>query len=129
MKIEHIAIWVTDLEKMKDFYVKYFKATANTLYHNQKKEFKSYFLTFDDGARVELMQKPTVKEKKSGEGEAFLGFVHIAFSVGSNEAVDKLTNWLRDDGFAIASEPRTTGDGYYESCILDPESNQIEITV
>ena len=127
--IHHTAVWVSDLEKMKEFYVKYFDGMPNTLYHNKKTSFKSYFIVFDDGSKLELMKAPAVNETKNSADKQFLGMAHIAFSVGSKERVDTLTKQLIKDGFALISAPRTTGDGFYESCILDPESNRIEITV
>jgi lactoylglutathione lyase len=130
MKIEHLAIWVRDLEKMKNFYVKYFEASSNDIYHNETKKFKSYFLRFDDGCRLELMSRPDITNELSQEYEKQkIGVVHFAVSVGSKQKVDELTNKLRNDGYKIASEPRTTGDGYYESVVLDPEDNIIEITI
>lgn len=126
MKIEHLAIWVKNLEAMKTFYCKYFHLTANDLYQNPKKNFSSYFLSFDEtSCRIELMHKPEISEQLP-EG---LGFTHIAISVGSAEKVNELTEKLRNDGYTIHSEPRTTGDGYYESVILDPEGNAIELTI
>ncbi|MBC2306769.1 glyoxalase/bleomycin resistance/extradiol dioxygenase family protein [Listeria welshimeri] len=125
MKIEHIALWTTDLEKMKDFYVKYFGATANDLYENKTKGFTSYFLSFENGARLEIMSRKDVTGKNLGEN---LGWTHIAVSTGTKEMVDELTEKLRKDGFKVAGEARTTGDGYYESVVLDPEGNRIEIT-
>lgn len=125
MKIEHIALWTTDLEKMKDFYVKYFGATANDLYENKTKGFTSYFLSFENGARLEIMSRTDVTGKNLGKN---LGWAHIAISTGTKEMVDKLTEKLRKDGFKVAGEARTTGDGYYESVVLDPEGNRIEIT-
>ncbi len=127
MKIEHIAIYVRDLERAKEFFVKYFDATANTGYHNRSTDFRSYFLRFADGARLELMHSPRMTDRE--KDTARTGYVHMAVSVGSREAVDSLTDRLRADGYAVLSGPRTTGDGYYESCILDAEGNQIEITV
>lgn len=127
--INHIAVWVSDLEKMKGFYVKYFSGTPNTVYHNQNTGFRSYFLTFANGSRLELMEMPKVHEIKNSTKRQYLGLAHIAFSVGSREAVDSLTERLVNDGFELASAPRTTGDGYYESCIFDPELNRIEITI
>lgn len=126
MRIEHIAMYVNDLEKTRDFFVKYFNAKANEGYHNKKTDFKSYFLSFDDGARLEIMNKPDMcdDEKKLAK----TGYIHIAFSLGSKEAVNELTDRLRGDGYQVVSGPRTTGDGYYESCIIGIEENQIEIT-
>ena len=127
MRIEHVAMYVSHLEEARDFFVKYLGAKSNDGYHNPRTGFRSYFLTFDDGARLELMNKPTmIDDAKVPERT---GYAHIAFSVGSKEAVDALTARLRADGYAVVSGPRTTGDGYYESCILAVEDNQIEITV
>ena len=129
MKIEHIAIWVSELEKVKEFYEKYFRATAVDPYYNENKNFKSYFLSFEDGCRLELMHKPDISESKQNHEKQQLGLVHFAVSVGSKEEVDRLTTILRNDGFKITGEPRTTGDGYYESVVLDPENNIVEITI
>ena len=126
MRIEHVAIYVNDLEATKDFFVKYFNATSNEGYHNKTTDFRSYFLSFDDGARLEIMNKPQMKDDEKSLNRT--GFVHIAFSLGSKKAVDELTEKLKDDGYKIISEPRTTGDEYYESCIIGIEGNQIEIT-
>lgn len=127
MKIEHVAMYVADLERSKHFFMKYFQAVPSELYCNGRTHFRSYFLSFDGGARLELMNMPDIEpgEKRLRRS----GFVHIALSAGSREAVDALTKKLEADGFAVASHPRTTGDGYYESCVLDWEGNQIEITV
>ena len=127
MKIEHVAIYVSDLEKAKDFFSTYFGAVANSGYHNQKTGFRSCFLRFEDGARLEIMSR---SECGGMNKDPFrYGYAHIAFSVGSKENVDMLTRRLQSDGYQITSGPRTTGDGYYESCILDFENNLIEITV
>lgn len=127
MKIEHIAMYVQDLEKTRDFFVKYFAAKSNAMYHNPNTDFKSYFLSFDDGARLEIMQKPGVEAQT--EKQMRTGFIHVAISVGSKEQVDKLTETLKQDGYTVTSGPRTTGDGYYESCVVAVEGNLIEITV
>ena len=127
MKIEHIALYVNDLEKALDFFVNYLGAVPNEGYHNLKTDFRSYFLTFGDGARLEIMTKPDLTD--SGDFLNRFGYAHIAFSAGSREAVDALTARLKADGYPIISGPRTTGDGYYESCILGIEGNLIEITV
>ena len=127
MKIEHIAMYVQDLEKTRDFFVKYFAAKSNAMYHNPNTDFKSYFLSFDDGARLEIMQKPGVETQT--ENQMRTGFIHMAISVGSKEQVDKLTETLKQDGYMVTSGPRTTGDGYYESCVVAVEGNLIEITV
>lgn len=126
MKIEHIAIYYKDLEKAKNFFSEYFGASAGQLYRNEKTGFSSYFLTFEDGSRLEIMNRPDVCEKES---RPLGGLHHIAFSVGSREKVDELTNRMRRDGFSVTGEPRVTGDGYYESIISDHEGNLIEITV
>ena len=127
MKIEHIAMYANDLEKAKDFFVKYFGASSNDGYHNKNTDFRSYFLTFDDGARLEIMNKPAMSDDEKMLSRT--GYIHIAFSVGSKENVDSLTALLKEDGYEVVSGPRTTGDGYYESCIVGIEGNQIEITV
>lgn len=127
MKIEHIAMYVNDLESAKNFFVKYFEAKSNNGYHNEKTGFRSYFLSFDDGARIEIMNKPqTVDSAKDIDRT---GYIHIAFSLGSTEKVDQLTANLRADGYEILSGPRRTGDGYYESCVIGLEGNQIELTI
>lgn len=126
MKIEHVAIYVQDLERMKGFYETYFSATSNEMYHNLKTGLQTYFLSFEGGTRLELMARPdSCQQEKSYFRE---GFTHLAFSVGSKALVDRLTSRLEKDGFKVISGPRVTGDGYYESCVLDPENNQIEIT-
>ena len=127
MKIEHIALYVNDLEAARDFFVKYFEAESNDGYHNPRTSFRSYFLSFGNGSRLELMTKPDLTD--SGDLLNRFGYAHIAFSTGSKEAVDSLTARLSSDGFPVISGPRTTGDGYYESCILGFEGNIIEITV
>lgn len=127
MKIEHIAMYVNDLEKTRDFFVKYFAGISNEGYHNETTDFRSYFISFDDGTRLEIMHKPNMADDKKDLNRT--GYVHIAFSLGSKEAVDELTSRLKGDGYEIVSGPRTTGDGYYESCIVAIENNQIELTV
>lgn len=127
MRVEHIAMYVNELEQARDFFVKYFNAVSNEGYHNTTTDFRSYFLSFEGGARIEIMNKPGMCD--SEKELARTGYVHIAFSAGSKEAVDELTERLKKDGFHVISGPRTTGDGYYESCIVGIEGNQIEITV
>ena len=130
MKIVHIAIWTNDLEKLRDFYVKYFSARSGDLYHNQKKNFRSYFLSFPDGGcRLELMQMPSIPDSKNDPIGQFIGLIHFAIDVGSKGRVDELTSLLRNDGYKIVGEPRTTGDGYYESVVLDPDGNRLKLTV
>ena len=126
MKLDHIALYVFDLELAKEFFVKYFEATANDMYHNPRTGLKTYFLTFADGARLEIMQRPDVRPTSYEPMRQ--GYIHIAFSVGSKEKVDSLTQRLATDGYNVVSGPRTTGDGYYESCVLGFENNLIEIT-
>lgn len=127
MKIEHIAMYVNDLEAAKEFFIKYFDAVSNEMYHNQRTGFKSYFLSFEEGARLEIMTKEAMEDTKKTLTRT--GFIHLAFSVGSKEKVDSLTSKMKGDGYEVISGPRTTGDGYYESCIVAVEDNQIEITV
>ena len=127
MKIEHIAMYVNDLEAAKEFFVKYLNGNANDGYHNKNTGFRSYFISFKDGARLELMKKPEMTDDKKSLTRT--GFIHIAFSVGSKEAVDSLTARMKGDGYKIIRGPRTTGDGYYESCVIGIEDNQIKITV
>ena len=127
MKIEHIAMYVNDLEKVKEFFIKYLGAKSNEIYHNKNTNFKSYFLSFDDGARLEIMTRPNIQDEKKYLQRT--GLIHIAFSLGTKEKVNELTEMLRKDGYEVLSGPRTTGDGYYESCILAIEENQIELTI
>ena len=127
MKIDHIALYVNDLEGAKTFFLTYFEAKANEGYHNSRTDFRSYFLTFADGSRLEIMTKPDLTD--SGDLLNRFGYAHLAFATGSKEAVDTLTNKLNAAGYPTISGPRTTGDGYYESCILGFEGNIIEITV
>ena len=126
MYIEHIAMYVNDLEAARDFFVKYFNAISNEGYHNKTTDFRSFFLSFQNGSRLEIMTRPKMEDVE--KTLARTGYVHIAFSLGSKEAVDELTEKLQKDGYIVISGPRTTGDGYYESCIIGIEGNQIEIT-
>ena len=126
IKIEHIAMYVDDLEGAKEFFEKYFNAKSNEKYHNIKTDFQSYFLSFDGGVRLEIMSKPDVEVNDKALTKT--GYAHLAFSVGSRENVDKLTAQLKSDGYCVLSGPRVTGDGYYESCVLGFENNLIEIT-
>ena len=173
MKIEHVAIWVKDIDKVCEFYRKYFGGVVQPLYHNPTKRFTSRFVTFESGARLEVMHRPDINvgtlteskpdlacvsretqprfpsknelahfyletegcrpmakpEAQQSEIAEHLGFAHLSFSVGSKEGVDRLTQKMSEDGITIVGEPRTTGDGYYESVVLDPEGNRVEITV
>ena len=126
MRIEHAAMYVNDIEAEKEFFTRYFGASAGEMYHNKNTGFSSYFLSFDGGARLELMTAPELQDMdKPG---LRTGFAHLAFSVGGCKEVDALTERLRADGYAVVSGPRVTGDGYYESCVLDAEGNRIEMT-
>lgn len=127
MKIEHIALYVNDLEGARKFFIKYLGAKSNEGYNNPRTDFRSYFLSFEDGARLEIMQRPEMVNLPKEAAQT--GYAHIAFSVGSREKVDALTAELKADGYDVVSGPRITGDGYYESCIVAMEDNQIEITV
>jgi lactoylglutathione lyase len=128
MRIEHVAVWTADLDRLRRFYEHYFGATAGAKYVNPAKQFTSYFLAFDGGARLELMHHPAVAAREAGGGPA-AGYVHLALSVGSEVGVDALTERLRADGYPVLDGPRRTGDGYYESVVLDPDGNRIEVTV
>ncbi|RIV26859.1 glyoxalase [Fibrisoma montanum] len=129
MRIEHIALWVRDLDAMRTFYETYFGAQSGAQYVNPSRQFTSYFLSFADGCRLELMAMPGIDDRTSGPMTQYLGLTHLAVSVGSQSAVDELTDQLRADGYVVAGQPRWTGDGYYESVVLDPENNRIEITI
>lgn len=124
IRIDHIGIWTHDLEKVKEFYMKYFGCTVNEKYVNPTKQFESYFLFFENGASIELMRRAGKMESHSDHSA---GLAHISIAVGSREEVDNLTAKLEMEGVIIESKPRITGDGYYESSILDPENNRIEI--
>lgn len=126
MQLEHAAIYVNNLEQMKTFYEKYFNAQANQKYHNPKTGLETYFLSFETDARLELMTRPDKVDNTKPLYQT--GITHLAFKTNSKEKVDLLTDQLKSDGYTVLSGPRTTGDGYYESVILDPEDNQIEIT-
>ncbi len=128
MKIDHVALYCRDLDGMKTFFEKYFKGTSNNLYHNPRTNLRTFILSFPDGSsRLELMTRPEVE----GDNESLFhaGFIHLSFAVGSKEAVDELTATLKADGYETLSGPRTTGDGYYESCVRGPEDILLEITV
>ena len=127
MRIEHIALYVNDLEGAKEFFTNFLGGVPNDGYHNVRTGFRSYFIRFDGGARLEVMNKPGMVDAPKDLNRT--GWAHVAFSVGSAEAVDELTARLKESGYAVVSGPRTTGDGYYESCIVALEGNQIEITV
>lgn len=127
MRIEHVALYVNKLEEARDFFVNYLEGRSNDGYHNKNTGFRSYFICFDSGARLEIMSKPGMLDDEKDLNRT--GYAHVAFSVGSRERVNELTSKLKDAGYAVVSGPRITGDGYYESCIVAVEGNQIEITV
>ena len=127
MKIEHFAMYVLDLEKTRDFFVCYFGAVAQGTYSNARTGFRSCFLSFADGARLEVMTRPGLACAEVGSLRC--GYAHVSFSVGSKEAVDGLTERLSTDGYEVVDGPRITGDGYYESCVRGPEGHLVEITV
>lgn len=124
MHIEHVAIWTRDLEKMREFYEKYFKATSSELYHNKKTQFQSYFLSFESGSRLEL----TTKKFLSDRSVDSIGYTHLAFSVGTKSDVDAFVEKLVAAEYPLLNGPRMTGDGYYEAVVQDPEGNLIELT-
>lgn len=127
MKIDHVALFCPNLDAMRQFFLDYFEAVSNEQYHNPRTGLKTYILTFPNGgARLELMQRPDTIDADPSKPN--IGFIHVSFAVGSKEAVDGKTQELRDAGYQVVSGPRTTGDGYYESCILGPEGIQIEVT-
>jgi lactoylglutathione lyase len=128
MKIEHIALWTEDLGRLVSFYCTYFGATAGSRYENPVKGFESRFLSFATGARLEIMRTTTLTPVKYESGAQRMGLTHMALSVGSEQRVDELTRQLRQDGYAVLDGPRRTGDGYYESVVLDPDGNRLELT-
>ena len=127
MKIDHIAIWTSNLEGLRNFYMHYFDASSNEIYYNHSKEFRSYFLSFDGDCRIEIMEMPKIPKSKNDPLKQFTGIIHFAIKVGSKTEVNKLTETIKNDGFKVVGEPRTTGDGCYESVILDPDGNRVEI--
>ncbi|WP_319270709.1 VOC family protein [uncultured Draconibacterium sp.] len=127
MKVEHLAIWTYNLEGMRSFYMHYFDASSGEVYHNHSREYRSYFLSFDGDCRIELMEMPGVPKSKDNPLKQFTGLIHFALKVGTRDKVNELTETLRKDGYKIISEPRSTGDGYYESVFLDPDGNRVEI--
>ena len=128
MKLDHVAIWAVDLERMRAFYETYFDARANPRYQNERKRFTSYFLTFPGGGRLELMHRPDIPRiPDAPSSPEFIGYAHLGVELGSSAAVDALTRRLQGDGFPLLDGPRRTGDGYYESMVADPEGNRIII--
>ncbi len=129
MHIEHAALWTTDLQRLITFYVEYFEAVAGPRYFNPRRQFESCFLSFAMGARLELMCLPTLSERDAEGDRPVVGAAHLAFATGSEAQVNALTARLRSDGYPVLDGPRRTGDGYYESVVLDPDGNRVEITV
>ena len=129
VRIEHVAFWTEELERLVDFYEKYFGAEAGSKYLNPAKGYESRFLSFEGGARIEVMRSSTLKPVKHAPGTQRIGLAHLAISVGSIQRVEELTGRLRKDGFEVVDGPRHTGDGYFESVVLDPDGNRIEITI
>jgi len=129
LRIEHVAIWTRDIEKLKAFYTNYFGGIAGEKYVNSRNSFESYFIEFDSGSRLELMQMPTIPLNLNNTDDQYIGLIHIAISVRSIEKVNSLTEELMEAGYKVVGKPRFTGDGYYESCILDPDGNRLELTV
>jgi len=127
MRIDHVAIYVYDLEKTKKFFETYFSAKSNELYHNPKTGLSTYILSFESGARLELMTRPDIVTTNPSLFRS--GYIHLSFSLGNKESVDLLTQRLKDNGYKIVSGPRVTGDGYYESCVEGPEGNLLELTI
>jgi lactoylglutathione lyase len=129
MRIEHIAMWTEDLERLVAFYRTYFGATVGNPYTNATKGFESRFLSFDVGPRLEIMRTTTLSPVRHPPGAQRMGITHIAFCAGSEQRVEELTDRLRGDAYTVLDGPRRTGDGYYESVVLDPDGNRVEITV
>lgn len=129
MTLEHVAIWTKDLEKLRNYYCKYFGGVSNKIYQNPINRFSSYFISFDSGARLELMKMPNIPDNKNDTiNQQHNGIIHLAFGAQSKEEVDNKAKYLVNDGFRILKGPRTTGDGYYEFETLDPDHNRIEVT-
>lgn len=129
MKLDHVAIWTDNLEVLKDYYVKYFGGISNTKYTNTKKQFSSYFITFNSGARLEIMSMPNIPNNANDNiVKQHKGIIHMAFGLDTIQQVDEKLCELRNNGFEILSKPRVTGDNYYEFETLDPDGNRLEIT-
>ena len=127
MHIHHVALWTQDLERLKKFYVTYFGGRVGEKYVNPAKQYESYFVKFDSGAAIEIMQRPNIPVNKKDIDAQFTGYIHLSLAVGSNAEVDRLTKLLTGDGYRLVDGPRRTGDGYYESVVLDPDGNRVEI--
>src|SRR5690606_26180133 len=127
MRIEHLAIWTYDLERLQRFYMKYFDAISTEIYYNHSREYRSYFLIFDGDCRLEIMEMPNIGKSKNDPSKNYTGFAHFAIHVSNKTEVERLTQEIKNDGYKVVGEPRTTGDGYYESMVLDPDGNKVEI--
>ena len=123
--ITHVALYARDMEKSRDYYTKYFGGISNEKYQNTK-GFSSYFITFDSGARLEIMNH--LEQEEQPVKDKVTGLSHLAFTVGSKGAVMQLTEQIINAGYKMYSPPRMTGDGYFESCVSDPDGNRIEIS-
>lgn len=129
MKLEHVAVWTEKLEEMKEYYVSHFRGRSNEKYINRETGFQSYFITFDSGTRLEIMQRPGIPENLNDRiGKQHIGLIHLAFEAESREAVISMAQELESEGFSILRGPRVTGDGYFEFETLDPDNNRIEVT-
>ncbi|MFV0417558.1 MAG: VOC family protein [Dysgonomonas sp.] len=127
MKLHHVATWVDDLEKIKEYYITYFGAVSNELYVNKTTGFKSYFLSFPSGSQIEIMSRPDIPNNLNDTIEQYKGYIHLAFEVNSCEEVDSMAKKLQAAGYPVLRGPRVTGDGYYEFETLDPENNRLEV--
>ena len=128
MKLEHVAIWTEQLDVLRDYYIKYFQGSSNAKYVNEMKGFQSYFISFESGARLEIMSRIDIPPNLNDHIKQYLGIIHIAFAVETMEEVDKKAEELGTAGYSILSGPRRTGDGYYEFETLDPDNNRLEVT-
>lgn len=128
MKLHHTAIWVNDLEKIREYYMKHFGATSNDMYTNQTTGFRSYFLTFESGGKLEVMSREDIPDNLNDIiGKQHKGYIHLAFMVNSNDEVDAKARELQEAGYPVLRGPRVTGDGYYEFETIDPEGNRLEV--
>lgn len=129
MNIDHVAIWTTQLETLKDYYIKHFNGRSNRKYTNNERHFESYFISFDSGTRLELMQMPGIPQNLNDSVEKqYLGIIHLSFGMGNMDLVNEKCIELKRDGFRILKGPRKTGDGYWEFETLDPDNNRIEVS-
>ena len=128
VRIDHVGIWTENLDRLREFYERYFGALASPKYENSHRQFTSYSLGFLDGCRIEVMSVPGLFARRNSSHAPAIGYAHVSISVGSEQEVDRLTARLREDGFPVLDGPRRTGDDFYESVVLDPDGNRIEIT-